>query len=64
MCKKYAFKGDPNSNYNVHVGYCAVKGAPNSNCNVQVSSFQSDLTTISNEKIKKSFKPTSIPKKL
>ena len=44
--------------------YYAVKGAPNGNCDVQVLSFQSDPTTTSNEQIRKSFKPTSIPEKL
>jgi len=43
--------------------YVAVKGTTtNSNCNVTVLYFQRDTTTISNVQIKKSFKPTSIPK--
>ena len=37
---------------------------PNSNFNVQVLNFQRGPTTISSVQIKKSFKPTSIPKKL
>jgi len=44
--------------------YLPLKGLPNSNCNVLVLYFQRGHTTISYKQIKKSFKPTSIPKKL
>jgi len=42
--------------------YYAFKEAPNSNCNVHVAYFKRGFTTITNVQIKKSFKPTSIPK--
>jgi len=60
MYKHLAFKGPPTV---IVMSEClAFKVAPNSNFNVQVPSFQKDSTTISNERMNKSFNPTSIPK--
>jgi len=60
ICNYLAFKGAPNSNFNVQVP--CFQRVLSSNFEMQVPCFQSDPTTISNEEIKKSFKPTSIRK--
>jgi len=67
--KYLSFKGATNSNCNMQVAYYSLKGAQTATllCKYYtfkgVPHFQRCPSTISSVQIKRSFKPTSIPKK-